>query len=241
MSIANMLPFFSTAVMFVFTVHVFQRYIVRKSLAFFFWGAGLLLFCLGTFAEAYLAFSWSGLVFRMWYLCGAILTAAWIGQGTLYLLFRRPWVHYVSGVLIAASLIALYLISTTPLDPGAFSASVAVSEQYKAILSQGGQVRWMTPFFNTYGLITIVGGAIYSGYLFWRKHVLPNRVIGNALIAGGTLVVAAAGLLTRNGIGQYLYISELIAAVLMYSGFLVAAAPRTETAHGGAAAVQGTD
>jgi drug/metabolite transporter (DMT)-like permease len=82
-----------------------------------------------------------------------------------------------------------------------------------------------TPFFNVYGLITLVGGALYSTYLFWRKRVLPNRVIGNVLIAVGALIIASASTLTRLGYGSLLAIGQLLAAVLMFSGFLVAAAP----------------
>ena len=51
------------------------------------------------------------------------------------------------------------------------------------------------PFFNIYGLLTLVGGAIYSAYLFWRKRVLPNRVIGNILIAAGALLIGTASTL----------------------------------------------
>ena len=92
---------------------------------------------------------------------------------------------------------------------------------------EGGQVRLTTPFFNIYGLITLVGGALWSAWLFLRRRVLPNRVLGNALIAAGALAVASASTLTRFGYGQYLYLGELVAAGLMYAGFLAAAAPST--------------
>jgi len=40
-----------------------------------------------------------GLHLRAWYLCGAFLSAAWLGQGTLSLLARgRWWVHAFAGV-----------------------------------------------------------------------------------------------------------------------------------------------
>lgn len=96
----------------------------------------------------------------------------------------------------------------------------------RGILPLGASVRLMTPFFNIYGLLTLVGGAIWSAYLFWRKRVLPNRVIGNVLIAAGALSIGLASTLTRLGHGQYLYLGELAAAVLMFSGFLIAARPQ---------------
>ena len=49
----------------------------------------------------------------------------------------------------------------------------------RGILPLGASVRLTTPFFNIYGLVTLVGGAIWSAFLFWRKRVLPNRVVAN--------------------------------------------------------------
>jgi hypothetical protein len=70
----------------------------------------------------------------------------------------------------------------------------------------------------------LVGGAIYSAFLFWRKRVLPNRVIGNVLIAAGALSIGFASSLARLGYGEYLYLGELVAAITMYAGFVMAAA-----------------
>ena len=96
----------------------------------------------------------------------------------------------------------------------------------RGLLPLGSPVRLTTPFFNIYGLLTLVGGAIWSAYLFWRKRVLPNRVIGNVLIATGALSIGFASTLTRLGYGQLLYVGELIAALLMFAGFLTAARPQ---------------
>lgn len=228
MSLVNLLPFASAVIMLLFTVSVFQRYLVRHNLAFLFWGIGLLMFGLGSFAEAYLALAWSPVVFFLWYLFGAALNAAWIGHGTLNLLVKKPWVHVVTIILVLGSLVATYLMIATPLSASQYVQGIPISEQYRAIMPKGAPVRLTTPFFNTYGLLTLVGGAIYSGFLFWRKRVLPNRIVGNVLIAVGALSIAFASSLTRLGYGQYLYVGELVAAALMYSGFLLAAGPRSE-------------
>ncbi len=231
MTVNLVLPFISTIVMAIFTAYVLQRYYVRRKLHFLFWGLGLAMFSIGSFAEAYFALAWNRWVFFSWYLFGAALTAAWIGQGTVYLLVRKRTAHILSAILIVASIVtAILLLITLPdLNEELFSTAEPISEQYRDMMppiSDGGQVRLTTIFFNTYGLITLVGGALYSSFLFWRKRVLPNRVIGNVLIAAGALVIASASTLTRLGYGSYLYIGELLAAILMFSGFLMAAAPR---------------
>jgi hypothetical protein len=101
-------------------------------------------------------------------------------------------------------------------------------------IEEGATVRLTTPFFNIYGLITLVGGALWSAWLFLRKRVLPNRVLGNVLIAAGALSIGFASTLTRLGVGGYLYLGELVAAVLMYAGFVLASAPAQAKARRGA-------
>jgi hypothetical protein len=234
MSATSVLPFLSTLVMLVFTVSVLQRYRARRRTHFLFWGLGLAMFGVGSFSEAYFAVAgWSAPIFFGWYLFGAALNAAWLGHGTLLLLVRKRWVTGVTVVLLAGSVVAaLLMLRVMPrLDAAQFDRAVPISEQYRAIMpaiSDGATVRLATPFFNIYGMITLVGGALWSGWLFLRKRVLPNRVIGNTLIAAGALAIAFASTLTRLGYGQYLYLGELIAATTMYAGFLTASAPATE-------------
>jgi hypothetical protein len=213
---------------------VLQRYVVRRKIYFLFWGIGLGMFAVGSLSEAYFAvIGWSAAVFFAWYLFGAALNAAWIGHGTLHLLVRRRWAHVLTGVLVVASIAAgLMMLSIMPrLDPSAFNPALPISEQYRTIMpaiADGATIRLTTPFFNIYGLLTLVGGALWSAWLFLRKQVLPNRVLGNALIAAGALSIGLASTATRLGFGGYLYLGELIAAVLMYSGFQIASAPATE-------------
>jgi hypothetical protein len=234
MTIQSVLPFASTVIMVVFTVSVLERFVARKKAHFLFWGIGLAMFGAGSFAEAYFAaVGWSAPVFFVWYLFGAALNAGWIGHGTLLLLSRRRWVHVVTVLLIVGSLAATSLmLQVMPrLDAAAFDPALPISEQYRQIMpsiADGATVRLTTPFFNIYGLITLVGGALWSAWLFLRKQVLPNRVIGNVLIAAGALSIGLASTATRLGYGQYLYLGELVAATLMFAGFRVAAAPATE-------------
>ena len=234
MSLQLVLPFLSSAVMIVFTISVLERFLARRKRHYLFWGIGLAMFTAGSLAEASFALlGWSAGVFFVWYLFGAALNAAWIGHGTLHLLVRRRWAHILTGVLIVGSLAAGFLmLRVMPLlDPSGFAAGTPISEQYRAIMppiSQGAAIRLTTPFFNMYGLITLVGGALWSAWLFLRKRVLPNRVVGNVLVAGGALSIGLASTATRLGAGGYLYLGELVAAVLMYAGFQIAAAPATE-------------
>ncbi|MBS61228.1 MAG: hypothetical protein CL606_08000 [Anaerolineaceae bacterium] len=220
-------PLMSAGLMTTFSIAVLNRYLSSKKMYFFFWGTGLLMFSMVSLSEIYLSIQWNRWAFFSWYFFGAVLNAAWIGQGTIYLLFSRKWVRFTVPVLLFGSLAALIImLQTMPmLDVSKFSNNIAISEQYRDIMptpSKGGVIRLLTPIFNIYGAIALIGGAVWSAYLFWRKKVLPNRVIGNILIAIGATIVSAASILTRMGYGNWWYLGELLSATLLFAGFILA-------------------
>jgi hypothetical protein len=102
--------------------------------------------------------------------------------------------------------------------------------QYKETLTRNSLIILLTILLNLYGTITLVGGAIYSAFLFWRKKVLANRMYGNILIAAGALSPALGGTFLRTGLIDFLYLSELIGAILMFVGFILATSGQEETA-----------
>lgn len=223
MNPVQVLPITSAIIILLFAASVLRRYARRRASHLLLWGIGLAMFGVGSLAEAYSTLAWNPVVFRLWYLTGAVLNAAWLGQGTVFLLSRRKrWARATLWVLVAASLAATYLVFVTPLNPSRFSVRQTLGAQYRDILPKGATVRKLTPIFNIYGTLMLVGGALYSAWLLWRKQIVPNRVIGNILIAVGALSIASASSLVRLGLGDYLYLGELLAAALMFAGFLVA-------------------
>ena len=228
MDFTHILPFLSTGLTLLFTGAVFSRYFKRHHRPhLLLWGIGLALYAVGTFAEAYLAVRWNPLLLRLWYLSGAMLTAAWLGQGTVYLLMRRPGLaHTLMALVGIASVMALVGVFTAPLEASAFQLGVPLSSQYKDILTRSGLMILLTILLNIYGTVGLIGGALWSAYLFWRKQVLPNRVVGNLFIAVGAFFPASAGTFIKLGLGDWLYLSELIGAALMFVGFWLATQPQ---------------
>ncbi len=235
MSVEMVFPFLSSAIMLAFVVAVLQRWWVRRHSFLLLWGVGLAMFCVGSLAEAYFTIATSDLAFRAWYLFGAMLTAGWIGQGTVYLLARRNIAHVSFAIVLLLSVLGVYGMIAIPLNAAAMTTQTPLSEQYREVLQQGAWVRLLTPFFNVYGLVTMVGGAIYSAFLFWRKRSLPQRMWGNVLIASGALVASLAGTLTRLGSDNLLYAGEVASVALMFSGFLLASQrapqPKAQAVH----------
>ena len=230
MTIINtFLPFLSSIISFVFAILVFKRYLARKGTHLILWGIGMVFYGIGGFCEAYYgAFGWNPQIFRLWYLFGAVLVAAWLGQGTVYLLANRKLANVLMVLLALGSLYGLVRVFTTNLDPSLMTVSMHTGSELSghAITTPG--VRILTPFFNLYGTVTLVGGAAWSAWVFWRKRILLHRTIGNILIAVGALLPAFGGIFSRFGLPGALYLGELLGAVLMFIGFIRATTPMKE-------------
>jgi len=220
------LPFLSCIISFVFAYFVFRRYLLRKGPHLLLWGIGMVFYGLGAFCEAYYGLlGWNSLIYRLWYLFGAVLVAAWLGQGTVYLLASRRWANGLMLLLGIGSLYGLARVFSAQLDPSLMTAGVHTGSELSgsAIVTPG--VRVLTPFFNLYGTVTLVGGAAWSAWIFWRKRILLHRTIGNILIAVGALAPAFGGTFSRFGVPSALYIGELLGAVLLFAGFIRATTP----------------
>ena len=153
-------------------------------------------------------------IYRLWYLFGAIFVAAYLGMGTLYLLTPRRTAHIIMVILLVASLYATFRVFTADLD--------LTTLQYLSGRAMPQGVRLLTPFFNTFGLVALVGGAIYSAWVFWRRRIMPYRVISNILIAVGGMLPALGGTLARFGLSSTAAHALLIllGVVIIFTGFL---------------------
>jgi hypothetical protein len=228
------LPYLSTIVAFAFAVSVFNRYRQRGGIHLLLWAVGLFFYGLGTLSEAILNLAPSIFVLRIWYLTGAMLTAAWLGMGTVHLLVRKGNIAQIlTWILAAASILALILVFLVPTTSASYDITRPASEQYREIFTSNGFLSYLlapTILLNLYGTLTLVGGAIYSAFLFWRKRILVNRMFGNILIAAGALSPAMGGTFLRAGLTDMLYLSEFVGAVLMFIGFMMATSTQSEPA-----------
>lgn len=227
--INSILPVLSSLTSFVFAIIILRRYLERKGLHLLLWGIGMIFYGIGGFCEGYFGFfGWNPFIFRLWYLFGAILVAAWLGQGTVYLLAKKSWAHALMVILVLGSIYGAVRVLGADLDPNLMTSSLHTGSEMSghAIITPG--VRSLTPFFNLYGTVTLVGGAAYSAWIFWRKRVLLHRSIGNILIAVGAILPAFGGTFSRMGFSGALYLSEFLGAILIFIGFVRATTPIEE-------------
>lgn len=224
------LPFISSIISFVFAFFIFKRYTVKKGNHLLLWAIGMVFYGIGGLMEGlYGVAGWNTFAFRLWYLFGAILVAAWLGQGTIFLLAKEKTARISMMILLVLSILAaVYVFSYDITQPNVVMEELSGKLVYP---DQGFSPRKTTPFFNIFGTLGLVGGAVYSAWIFFRKRVFLHRVLGNVLIAAGGLFPAFGGSFSRLGIDGALYITEFIGAVLMFIGFWRATTPMTIERH----------
>ena len=153
------------------------------------------------------------IIYRLWYLFGAIYVAAYLGMGTIYLLVPRRTAHIIVIILLIASFYAMIRVFTASIDLSSLQVLSGIA------IPRG--IRLMTPLFNTFGTVALVGGAIYSAWVFWRRRVMLHRVVSNILIAFGAMLPAIGGTHMRLSGGlQLFYIFELLGIIIIFIGFL---------------------
>ena len=114
--IAVALPALTALGATLFVVAVVRRWRHNRRPYLLVWAIGIAAFGLGAAAEAgFGIFGWHPLFFRAYYLSGAILAAAWLGQGTIQLLGRRPWTEISLGALALLSLYGVYEVARAQL------------------------------------------------------------------------------------------------------------------------------
>lgn len=220
------LPLVSTIVTVIFAGFVFTQFTSRRKAYQLLWGVGLLMFAIGTGSELAAGIGgWNDLIYKLWYLFGAILVAAYLGQGTIYLLVPRRIAHVVMALLLLGTIYAAYAVFSAQTDMGQLLTAVGTASGNG--MPKG--IRLLTPFFNTFGTLALVGGAVYSAWIFWRHRILPHRVTANVLIAAGATFVAMAGTIAKLGSAEFLYAGELVGSVVIFVGFLQSRRISTET------------
>lgn len=209
------IPLVSTVVSLIFAVTVLDQFFAQRKPYQLIWAIGLLMYFISTGAEFWTeAWGLNETTYRLWYLFGAIFVAAYLGMGTLYLLTRRRVAHIIMAILLVASLYAAVRVFTVSLDLSSLSSLSGVAMPQT--------VRLMTPFFNTFGTIALVGGAIYSAWVFWRRRFMPHRVVSNILIVVGAILPAVGGTLARFGVPLAIARPslELLGVIVIFIGFL---------------------
>ena len=230
----------ATAVSLAFAGATFERWLRRRRRHELAWSIALALFACGALSLwAGAAIGWDGLTFRLFYLFGAIVNVPFLALGTLYLLLgRRRGDRWAVAVALACAF-AAGVLAVAPLT-GTIDADV---------LPQGSEVfgplpRILAAVASGLGATVVFAGAAWSAVrlLVGRGRARPaavgvpapgrsvvpaNRlVVGNLLIAAGTAILSASGLL-NSVLGEMdaFAVTLTLGITVLFAGFLVATAP----------------
>jgi hypothetical protein len=185
-----------------------RRYRARRAPELAAWAAALAAYAAAAGALAWgAAAGWSEPAFRVYYLGGGLLTAALLGTGSLLLAGRR-WALAL-GLLYTG--LATGVALAVPLD-GVSGTSVPEAQDVLELWP----ARILAIAGNTLGTLAVVVVAVAT---------FRTRPLGNVLILAGVAVAAVGSGLGGLGVGELAPIL-VIAAVLLYAGFVVPRRPR---------------
>jgi len=171
------------------------------------WSASLLAYSIASAALAWgAAAGWDGRSFRVYYLFGALLTAALLGLGSLLLTGRR-WALAPTLVYIG---LAVGVAIASPLHGEIQGTSIPEAQAHLAFVP----ARLVAVLGNSLGTIAVVAVAIAT---------IRRRLLGNGLILAGVATAAAGTALSGLGTAKTSGFAA-IAAILLYGGFT--ASPR---------------
>ena len=166
------------------------------------WSASLVAYAAASAALAWgAAAGWNEAAFRLYYLCGGMLTAPLLGAGSLLLLGKR-WVLPV--VLLYAGLAAGVAVSE-PLTTGVGGTSIPEAQAHLDYLP----ARVLALAGNITGTAAVVGVAVVS---------IRRRPVAMTFILAGVTVAAVGSALAGLGAAETAAFS-VIAVALLYTGF----------------------
>ncbi|HEY8655748.1 MAG TPA: hypothetical protein VIN34_03310 [Candidatus Limnocylindria bacterium] len=205
----------ATVVSALFAAVVLSQYLRQRKPYQLMWAIGLCLFAVAAGAGALARTSGvTATEYRIFYLFGAILNVAWLGLGTVYLLAGRRWAAAsLLGVLLLSAT-AGYAVFTAPVD---LAAAVDSGRGFQ----DAPLPRILAGIGSGLGSIVLIGGALWSAWIFLRRRRNGRRAVANVVIAVGVLIVAAGGTATFTGASGILELTNLVGITVMFAGFLL--------------------
>jgi hypothetical protein len=175
------------------------------------WAVGFALFAVAAASEAAAQRGgWSPALFRTYYVAGGVLTVAYLGAGSAWMLLPRRGRDLLLGGLAVATVAAIVTVVLAPVDLTGLAAAHSGQPPKNGVL--GGHAFLWAVALNSMGTLLLVGGSLLS---ILRRQ----RVRANVWIASGALTVAAATGLSRAGDTSLVYLGELVGIALMFCGF----------------------
>jgi hypothetical protein len=209
-----LVPLITTLVSGAFAGAVAMQYARKRRPSQLAWAIGLLLFAVAAFM-GYLARSGGAtdVEYRLFYLFGAITNVAWLALGTVFIVAPR-YGRAALGAVLALSAVAVYAVFTSPVD-------IAVAVDTGKGYPDGSLPRILAAIGSGVGSLVLIGGALWSAWVFLRRRNQGRRALANVVIAVGVFIVAAGGTVAFTGASGILELTNLLGVSVMFVGFLL--------------------
>ena len=228
MSLTALFEFLACGLSLVAAIFIFDQHLERPRPYKLLWTLGLLFYGIAAGAEGagVVAQSWTVLDYKAWYYFGGVLTAAYLGLGSLYLLAPRRVGHIATAV---ASLIALYAaarivffapFSATDLHVLA-AGNTSVITDVRDFHPLPGDLKVAAIIMSIPGALLLFGGAAWSAWTFLRKRVAAYRVVSMVLLALGSVFPGILTGLQALGNSSGAALGEFLGAACILSGLLI--------------------
>jgi hypothetical protein len=214
---SSLLPVAAALLALLFTILLLRSFRRRRAGQKLLWAGGFALFAAATTCEAIAQGSgWSPGLFRAYYLCGGVLTVAWLGAGSAWLALRQRARDVLAGGLLVATVAAAAAVGLAPVHASLLAHPASGGPPADGAL--GGHAFIWAIALNSFGTVFLLGGALYS---IARRR----RVRANFWIAAGALVLALSTSMTRAGEYSSVYLGQLVGIALMFVGFNLTGRP----------------
>ncbi len=184
------------------------------------YGTGMTMFAVATWALFIgVTFSWTGPIYRTFFLFGAVLNIPFLALGSMFLVVGKRSGHVMTVVLGAFTAIATTLTLTVP-----FQQPLPDSGIPQDMFETGFGPLLFARIGGAGGGTILIVLALVSLVRFWKKD--RSIVWGNTLILAGTLAAAWGGTRLALGEASGFALSVLIAVTLIWAGYRVATGRR---------------
>lgn len=231
-SFVHFIPILTTLLAVPFALEIYRRYRqFPDRLHLLWWALGIATYGVGTLTESLTTLlGWQEPIFRAWYVSGALLGAAPLAQGTVYLMLSRKVAHALTALLVLYVVVASTAVYLSPIDYAAVE-----THRLSGRVFAWQWVRMFSPFVNLYAVVFLIGGAILSALRYSADVSTRHRMWANVLIATGAILPGIGGTATRMGHVEVLYVTELAGMLLTWMGYRMSvrpvAVPRQTEAH----------